>query len=75
MRYAPVPDVIVATLVTVSLLACGGTPRSHAQSSEAIVARSAGLIIQANDEERRVRRSYRLPAVSAEQLDIISPAI
>lgn len=57
MRHPLVPHVLASTLAAVSLFACAGCGSTHANSLEKPSVQSAGLVLQAGEGERRVRRN------------------
>lgn len=57
MQFRFVLRTVASSLVTFGLAACAATPVPPVSSVEGFGARSQGLILQAHEGERRVRRS------------------
>lgn len=57
MRRRLLPQVVASTLAVVSLLACTGNGNPRANSLESTPGHGAGLVLQAGEGERRVRRN------------------
>jgi quercetin dioxygenase-like cupin family protein len=57
VRVQRVSHLIASTIAGVSLLACAGNGRSGAESVEDAPPHGAGLVLQADEGERRVRRN------------------
>lgn len=57
MRFRFVPQVVASTLAGVSLLACAGSGKPRANAVEDAPVHGTGLVLQADEGERRVRRN------------------